>query len=54
MSADQLAIAGIVITLLVGIPAYFVVKNRKTNRQSQNVGKNASGNQAGRDININQ
>ena len=52
MSSDQLAILGIIITLIVGLPAYFVVKNRTTNKQSQTVGKRGTGNQAGRDINI--
>lgn len=51
MSAEQLAIAGIIITLIVGIPAYFVVKTR--NSQSQKVGRRGKANQAGRDININ-
>ena len=52
MSADQWGVAGIVVALLIGVPAYFVINRKKTNNQSQTIGRDGRGNQAGRDINI--
>jgi len=47
-------LAGILITLIVGIPAYFAAKRVRTNRQSQKLGAGSTGYQAGRDIKIDQ
>jgi len=50
MTADQWAIAGIIVTLVIGVPAYFTTKKVRSNRQTQKVSGGGSGYQAGRDI----
>lgn len=52
MTADQWGIAGIIIAILLAIPTYFVAKSVRSNRQSQKIGRNGSGFQAGGDIRI--
>lgn len=49
--SDQLAIAGIVISVVLGVGGYFIAKKVISNRQSQNV-RNGSAIQAGRDVKI--
>lgn len=53
MTADQWGIAGIIIAILLAIPAYFAAKSVRSNQQSQKIGRDGSGFQAGGDININ-
>lgn len=50
MNADQWAIVGILVTILIGLPAYFVAKKVRSNRQNQKVSGDGTGLQAGRDI----
>lgn len=52
MTADQWGVAGIVIAILLAIPAYFMTKSIRKNRQSQKVERDGTGYQAGRDIRI--
>lgn len=52
MSTEVWGIAGIIITIIVGIPAYFGVKNLRSKRQIQKVSPHGVGYQAGRDNNI--
>jgi len=54
MSGQEWGIAGIIVTLIVGIPALIVAKKVRNNRQNQTVGKGGTGYQAGRDIKINE
>lgn len=51
MSADALAITGIVITVLIGVVGFLVAKKVRSNRQNQRIGLGGTGYQAGRDIN---
>lgn len=50
LTADQWAMAGILISLILGVPAYFVAKSIHKNNQSQSVGDNSHAIQAGRDV----
>lgn len=52
MTAEQWAMVGILVTLLVGLPAFFIAKTVRKNKQSQNIRENGTGYQAGRDIKI--
>lgn len=52
MSAEAWGIAGILATVIIGIPAYFVAKTIRSNRQSQKIGSGGVGFQAGRDNNV--
>lgn len=52
MTAEQWAMAGILVTLLVGLPAFFVAKTVRKNKQSQHIRESGTGYQAGRDIKI--
>lgn len=52
MSADQWGVAGILIAVLLAIPAYFAAKSIRSNRQSQKIGRDGTGFQAGGDIHI--
>lgn len=52
MSPEAWALTGIAATIVVGLPAYFLTKSVRRNRQSQKVGRNGRGYQAGRDIHM--
>jgi peptidoglycan/LPS O-acetylase OafA/YrhL len=52
-TGDWIGLAAIIVAVLLAIPAYFAVKKRRLNRQSQRVGMGGTGYQAGRDINVN-
>lgn len=45
-------LGSILVTLIIGVPAYFAVKNAYTNRQSQRVDRGGIGYQAGRDMRV--
>jgi hypothetical protein len=52
VTGEAWAIIGILVTLVVGIPALFMAKKVWSNRQQQNVRGGGSAYQAGRDISI--
>lgn len=54
MTDAEWAALGILVTLIIGIPAFFAAKSIKKNRQSQRVGKSGTGYQAGGNISINE
>lgn len=53
MTTEQWAIAGILATVIFGVPALFAVKNIRTKKQNQKVGPGSTAFQAGRDISLN-
>lgn len=52
MSEEAWALAGIIATLVAGVPAYLMVKKVWSNQQSQSIGTGGTGYQAGRDNNV--
>jgi hypothetical protein len=52
VTADEWAIVGILVTLIVGIPAFFAAKKVRSNRQHQHISGGGKGYQAGRDLKI--
>ena len=52
MTGEAWAIIGILVTLLLGIPALFMAKKVRSHRQSQHIRDSGAGYQAGRDIKI--
>lgn len=53
MSGDTWGIIGLLVTLGIGVPAFFVAKSVRSNKQKQTVDGGGSAYQAGGDININ-
>lgn len=51
---DPWVIAGLVLTLVLGVATFFVAKKVRKNRQSQSVKGGSTGYQAGGDIRINE
>jgi len=52
MSTEAWAVTGILVSLIVGIPAFFIAKKSRSNRQQQDVRSGGRGYQSGRDMNI--
>lgn len=53
MSADVWGIVGLIVAFGIGIPAFFIAKSIRSNKQKQSVDGGGSGYQAGGDIHIN-
>lgn len=52
MSAEFWAVAGILATFVVGLVGVFFAKKVKKSKQTQKIGRNSVGIQAGRDANV--
>jgi hypothetical protein len=52
VTAEQWAMAGIIVTVILGVSAFFVARSIRKNRQSQNLSNGSTGYQAGGNIDL--